>query len=860
MPIQTDKLVQIIARNKSKKLAASTIIESNPADLPVLPKLISDDRIASEIKDERIQLNRAALEGVYRRIAAVKNNNENIIQLFPDIELAIQILVSSILSPKKMTSVQLNYRFSKNLTTNPTVTAGVLEAIKTYVEDTYKIEGLLPDIVREALFTSGACVYAVVSESAVDEIINSDLLPSYGMEDYKQKVDRLIDTVSKPINLLNLQDRSPKPLPSKSKAEDLIEYLASESRLHLTDNIGMVHYGSIKEKITSKILREQLKRGQSISTESLEKIEYLDIFRSKSNSVARKEVEFVKRKNETFRKNIGRPMLMKLPTESVIPVFVPGNEKEHSGYFVLLDENNKPLSGDFQDNDLARLDATLHKTSGNLTPVQKAYNNLVSNSTNGVDINILFEMYKKVLEKQLFGAVKSSLNGKTINIAEKNDIYFLMFSRALQDQKTSILYLPKELVVYFAFQYTKMGTGKSLLENLAVQTSLRAILLFAKVMAYAKQSIDVTKVNIQLDPHDPDPEKTIEQVQSSVLKLRQNFLPLGINNPVDLVNWIQRAGLQFSYENNPQLPNVNLSFENNNLSHTLPSSDLEEDLRKQTIIAIGLPPETVDNGFSPEFARTVINNNILLSKRVSVYQEKLNADVSKFVSAIVYNDEDIRKTIRETLLDNAHSLEQTLEEEEKQLLNKDKEAFLDYYVDKICENLYIELPKPEDTDITNLSEEFNLYKENLNTVLDSVISAELLSENVSGDISQDIETLRTQYYHYLLRKWMSDNNYYPEALDIASGEFEDVDNLIAVLSQHLQSTMRNGDKLLRVMKDFRLAVNKDLEETFDGQDLEGSSADSGGSSSSNDSESEEPSEEGNEDDGLGGDVDDLLKF
>ena len=427
-----------------------------------------------------------------------------------------------------------------------------------------------------------------------------------------------------------------------------------------------------------------------------------------------------------------------------------------------------------------------------------------------------------------------------------------MFCRALQDQKTTILYLRKESVVYYAFQYTELGIGKSLLDNLAVQSSLRAILLFSRVMSESKQAIDVTNVNIEFDPEDPDPEKTAELIQSSVMKMRQNFLPLGINNPVDLVNWVQRAGIRFSYTNNPLMPNTQISFDNGNLSHTVPSGELEENLRKQSIIALGLPPETVDNGFSPEFARTVINNNILLSKRVGVYQKKLNALNTKMVNLLIYNDEDLRLIIKDIILEKERELIDSLEEEEKQLLTADKEKFIEYYIDKLADNLYLELPKPEDTDISNLSAEYDLYKENLEKTLDSVISPEIFSEDLAGDIANNIESIRNVYKHYLLRKWMADNNFYPETLEITDTNIEEVESVLTSIATHLTSTMRNADKLFRMMKEIKEAVNLDLNKTFEGEEPD--------SSVSSDSSSGGTEEEGGEDgdDGLGGDAEDFL--
>ena len=69
------------------------------------------------------------------------------------------------------------------------------------------------------------------------------------------------------------------------------------------------------------------------------------------------------------------------------------------------------------------------------------------------------------------------------------------------------------------------------------------------------------------------------------------------NHPVDFINWIQRAGLQFAYTNNPLVPDVAIDFESAAISHDVPDGELEESLRKQTFQALGLPPETVDNAF-----------------------------------------------------------------------------------------------------------------------------------------------------------------------------------------------------------------------------------------------------------------------
>jgi hypothetical protein len=814
MAYSPNSLVEIIEQNKNKKLIATKIIENNPKILPILPKLISSRSVNTNAEhNDRITFNKGLLETIHNKINNLRNNNKNIIKLFPDIELAIQILISSILSPKKMTDIQLNFKLDKKLNMDPTIIADVVDSVKEYILTEYELEEKLPEILREALFASGAYALAVIPESSVDEVINTDLLASYSTEDFKQRSDILLDQITRPVNILNIQQRN-KPLPEKGiTLENFAEYLTSQQNVLITDNVNVLKFSRIKEKINKSLISSSLRRNVSISQESMSKLDYLDIFRRKESISSVKDIETIKLKTETKRKSIGKPMVIKIPTESIIPVFIPGNETEHIGYFVLLDENGKPLNSNAAEFNVERLNNIVNTTNTQsvLSPVQKAYNNLVMDNTKDVDVNKLFEIYKDILEKQLYNSIRNSLYGSDVEISNKNDIYFLMFTRALSEQKTSLLYIPKELLVYFAFYYNEIGIGKSLLENLSILSSLRAILLFSKVMAYAKQSIDVTKVNISLDPNDPDPEKTIEQVQDSVLKLRQNFFPLGINNPIDLVNWIQRAGLQFSYENNPLLPNIKIDFENANISHTVPNSDLEEELRKQTIIALGLSPETIDNGFSPEFATTVVNNNILLSKRIALYQKTLTKHLSKLVSIIIYNDEELRNILRKVILEKLDPLTESFSDEEKEMLTKDKASFIEYFIDKLGEHLYIDLPKPENTNIANLSVEFDAYKENLEKVIDSVISTDIFSENISGELSAHIDTIKNIYKHHLLRQWMSNNNFYPEVLELSLNNKEEVDHVLNFINNHLVHTMRNSAQLLNIVSKFKEAVSKDIQ-------------------------------------------------
>lgn len=831
MSYSPSQLLDVIAKNRDRKLAVSKIIESNPKQLPIVPKLIRDKNVTN-IEENRININRGILESMHNKIESNRQNNKNIIKLFPDIEMAIQILVSYILSPKKMTDTQLNYKFKKGFESSPALSSVVLECIKNYTEEEHELEDKLAEIVREALFSSGSYCMAVIPEAAVDEVINADILATYSTEQFQLSSDKLVKSLTAPKHLRRRPAAESTPLSSSPTAQEFVQYLASESMTRMTDNLGVLRFSELKTKISEQLMRRADRLGQSVSLESVDKIGYLDLFRergSTGNSVS--NVQILKERDETRRKSIGKPMAVRFPSGSTIPVCVPGNEKEHIAYLVLLDEEGKPFNIEAGDKHTDDTNANYGQSNAaTQTPIQIAYRNLINDSTAKIDVGQLYDMYRDILERQIYSSIKGSLYGSNFEIAGKNDIYFMMFSRALSEQKTNILFVPKTQMTYFAFYYNEYGVGTSLLDNLSTLSSLRAMLLFSSVMAQSKQAIDVTRVNIQLDPSDQDPEKTIAQIQDSVLKMRQNFFPLGINNPVDLVNWIQRAGLQFAYSNNPLIPDVKIDFENANLTHTVPDTALEDNLRKQTLQGLGLSPETVDSGFAPDFATSVINNNVLLAKRMALYQKTLSKHISKFVGQIVFSDQELRTELKAILQDSEQDVLASLTEEEKGKYTVNKEEFIEDYLDALSQAVMVELPKQENTNLTSMSAEFELYKTGLDAVIDSIISTEIFTEDLTGEITNHIDSIKSVFKHHLLREWCANNNYYPEAMALSNSATDEVDTLIDVISKHLTTTMRSSSTLLTVMKKFKAATHVDLNNALGDEAGESSFTASSGSS------------------------------
>ena len=163
-------------KQKEKKVSAKLpqLINKNKNLAALISKLRKEDNSNNTDKDSRNKsINTGNLPAISESIKDKILNNETIVKLFPDIELSIQILTSSILAPNDMGSTNLIYL--NNDTKIPTeIKIGILDTIKTYISTNYKLEDKLSTIVREAMFTKGAYVEAIIPEAAIDAMINEN--------------------------------------------------------------------------------------------------------------------------------------------------------------------------------------------------------------------------------------------------------------------------------------------------------------------------------------------------------------------------------------------------------------------------------------------------------------------------------------------------------------------------------------------------------------------------------------------------------------------------------------------------------------------------------------------------------------
>ena len=863
---------KIVQQMGGKKPAGSIL--TDPELASVIAKLQRPrDRVDTAISnpDGASGMTVAGAQEISRSIMARMEDNQNTMQLFPDIELAEQIVISSILAPKDMGSSELIYKLTDNRF--PAVlTNELLGVLKEHISKNYKLREQCSDILSDAMFKKGSHVKAILPESAVDELINSNsvvatenIFPSDIFADRTGSSLTSMNLLGSPVPKDTTERRNPKYVlesivnagagvsPSIYNEDESVRK-ALEGLVEVTDNYNLLKFQKLVDAISVSSVRKAVgtrldKASMTFATESYkffegkraegkmteEQMKQL-LYR---NSVSQyKPFLTIPSKDNLRRKSVGRPMVIDIPSEAAVPIHVPGSPEKHIGYMVPVDADGNFITlGSAFDNATGMAGMmSSDKSNSSLGSLltEKARKNLAAQNEQPTIENAT-EIYADIIEKDFLQRLANGKYGRELRIGRNMDIMRIMLIRALKAQFTRLVYVPAEYVTYFAFKYHDNGVGKSYLDDLANITSLRALVLFSKTMARVKSSIETTHVNVKLDPRDHDPAGTLEKAKHLIAKTRQQFFPHGLNRVVDLTDWISRAGIQITFEGHPKMPTTSFDFETKNMQHPPPDDGLEEDFRYQTYMHFGLSPDAVDTAAKSDFATVIEKSSIMFSKRVTVWSDAFSEDLTDYARKILNNDNELIDALLEVLKNHKSEIDSMMTDEEKEFYTTHPKEFSEFLIYQFSSSLKVDLPKPEFTSLQNMNTSFtdraNAYK----AAIEYVIDESVLPSDLGGEASNYVATLQKVWLAGLMRKWMAENNYVPEVMEISqlSEEGKPAIDLLELTESHSKNLMLAVATLLNKVKSARVATDADLAKINAG-DSSSSGVDTSSSSSSED--------------------------
>ncbi len=875
----------------------------------VLSKLVPDERRGGTVKLKAgmsaRQLSGGTLQRISQNTLTDVQDAKSLLQLLPDLELAMQILISSILSPKDLVSGSLTYRVDGSRF-NSEVTGKMLEEIENFFNGVYKINDLLPKILEDVLFKTGSYPILILPESSIDEIINA---PQRVSLESVLKSDEYREWTTDNIGLLGPAEVTPG---THTGLEDFgsngiggyadykAEILVSAPNkpkidlgLRVIDNPTLLKRSRLQERIrrervatilNSRSLGNRLHRGDQVAIETINASSVVtgfneptpksfsdhQLYNNRSRNRVLSHTITIPTPSEVNRPSVGHPLVMRVPSEAVIPVHVPGDPENHVGYFLLVDEfgnfvclaNSKDYYTDM--GMMLRQNSTL--TSQLINTTNRAANGRQDPATQQ-EVQELQQAYTDMVEMDLNKRLRNGVYGENVQIARPTEVYRLMLARTYAQRRTQLLWVPAEMLTYIAFDFDEYGVGESLLSQTKIIGGIRATLLFANAMSGVKNSIARTRLKINLDPDDPEPDMTVEEFIHHYVRNSRGLLPIGINEPNDILQYLANASVEVEVSGgNPRYPETSMLVEDYHSDKSKPDPDFAKDMHDYQIMGIGLPPEMVTNATSPEFATTVVNNNLLLTKRVMTYQSKFLPYLAEFIQRYTINSEPLMNALREIVKNNVDKLS-------RQQLNESREAVQDgrIEVDEDIANLIavvkdssrdstIEvdsvvyefiasimpvLPKPDVGALNNQKQPMDDYAQMVDEALKYVFDPLFLDESVMGELSSVVGPTREALKAHYMRQWMRDNNVMPEISNLSV--FSDKDgpalDLLKIQASHIDGVraaiLRYMEHLVKKVAATNTLANKAREEAGVSDTASSSSTDFGGSDTSTDSGSGE---------------------
>lgn len=761
---------------------------------------------------------------------------ESVMQLLPDLELAAQILISAILSPKDMMSVELVYQPNDDLVP-PSVSSTLSGIIREYISEDYKMESRLTKILRDILFDKGAYPIAVIPENAIDEIINGSGRIS------TEALDEVMDTQKGVLNGTGLlgpaqanatrawsmesyQRQTTQIDPVIKLTGNLIANEALGKSLEgddtglftVTDNFAALSMPALEARLQAQAIREVIPSPANEAYGELTDSVLEDIIYRRTNYELQ-EVTKIKTQDQCYRQSVGEPLIMHLPPESVLPVIIPGSPSEGLGYFILTDETGHPVTRNAELDHYRELGSMTFNNKKSLASslIERASQMYFGSGSNQERerMNFAARMYGEIIETDLLNRLRNGIYGQSVKIGGYTELYRVMLSRALQQKRTQFIFIPADLMSYMAFRYDQNGIGYSLLDNMKVVNSLAVHVLLADTRAAVMNSIPRTKVEVQLDEDEPNTLKRREEIVNEYLLLRSagnNGMPMGTSNPAEITTWANSAGVEFHFSGAKDMPDMSIDISEHNSNIVRPDSDLLENLKTLRINGVGLTPETIDATMGANFATSILQESLMLSRRAMQHQDDFMPHITRHMRIMILNSPKTMKALTEVILDNFEDVIKLLMPEVKEITMsaEQQERVAKRLVVAYVNKFELSLPKPDGVSVKAKQEAYDTYKSSLEEVLNNVLSQDVFNGQLLGETMPGVidEIKATMMAHYL-RKWQVDNDFMTETLELITSDDEDEPllDVYQIQVDHAESLARSIGKMLDKAKHLKTSAD-----------------------------------------------------
>lgn len=512
----------------------------------------------------------------------------------------------------------------------------------------------------------------------------------------------------------------------------------------------------------------------------------------------------VLRNNTNLRRtSIGESLVRELDTACFIPASVAGDPTRKLGGYIMLDEDGYPLTTAGNPVDEVVDLANYANGKGNfVSSLQERAKELYS----GKDCNsqsafmtkkFLAQASADILTKDLLDRLKNGYYDNNMQLGYNEDFYWLMMTRILKGNRTTLLWIPEEYLVYFALEYDDFGFGKSMLDDMRNLTSMRIMLMIAGLTTALRNSMGRTKVRVQLDEEEQDSGKTFEEIVDEIVKSRISPIPFGVNNIADISKYVQRACYEFEVTGSSDMPDLQVEFEQFNTNFPMPDENLVEELKNLSIQRLSLTRDAIDQSQGADFAIQAATSNMLTMKRIQRIQRAVEPQVAEYLRKRAMNSEYLINKFRDIVDTNyetfqVEKLKSYFGIEDESIMQSDefKKLVVEQAVTVFIMNIMTELPSPASTTLETQHEAYTAARNFYEEVVKDIFSDADFDPTFQGEeAGAKINGIREAVVSIFMRRWLAEGNILPELSELV--RFDDngnvATNVLDELEKHLKA-------------------------------------------------------------------------
>ena len=604
----------------------------------------------------------------------------------PEIAMAETIIISSIMSPVDLQTDVVSVAVDSKEISEDAQTK-INELLTNYFNDEYKLGPKLVDWLGTAAFHDGAKAIMILPQTEIDVLnrVADDWSPEI-LKDYKE----LKSSLSASTETLQIKNDDVR----KQAIEDLTtvatealsnlgvgsEFMTKEKKekFEYEDENGNKIRGAppkteaIAKNLVEnsfKLLRQSPDGCGVIVTRDLSTInsgmrdaaavldrysaeaeKQIDGYFAKDGKSGNRPQFPVLSISDIIKTNEGDlPILIEFPTDAVIPVCAPGDNKNHLGYFVLVNEYGQPIRGEYTFDGTSNNDLT-HRLATNAARSIFGNANVSSFQVAGMTDNQIMDNVTKVFSVAVNYLLKSKLNkdglkGLSVNVHEA--VGKALFYNLLSKNQIKMVFIPEPMMVYYRFDHRPDGTGKSMLEDIKFLLAMRCTLMVAKLMAAIDNATKHRVIEVQVDDKNVNPLETMELARQTFINKKA---PNITNDPrtaaESIINQhlsIRPKGLQ------GVIDDLSVTHETQYGQSQAPDNELLDNINNMIGQGLKIPATVLNNLNEAEYARSVATSNLFFANNVRNWQAMIRPYNKKFLINYILSSHQLIKEIQDII-------------------------------------------------------------------------------------------------------------------------------------------------------------------------------------------------------------------